>query len=234
MAKSISEEELQLRKRARRRLIGAIALVTIVAVFLPMVLDHEPKPVSQDVSIQIPSPNAGTFTSKIVPVVPRASDTKSRDKPRSELSTKHEGTAVPVAGSAADAAPPAYDTEAAPPVKAAPQKPMAQAKTVSKPPKSEGQPIAAEKPKAPDQTKSEVKDSGVFVVQVAALNDADKARQMQEQIAAAGVKSYTEVVPTTKGSVTRVRAGPFASRDEAEKVRDKLKGMGLIGNIAPK
>jgi len=36
MAKSISEEELQLRKRARRRLVGAIALVTIVAVFLPM------------------------------------------------------------------------------------------------------------------------------------------------------------------------------------------------------
>lgn len=234
MAKSISEEELQLRKRARRRLIGAIALVTIVAVFLPMVLDHEPKPVSQDVSIQIPSPNAGTFTSKIVPVVPRTSDTKSRDKPRSELSTKHEATAVPAAGSAADAAPPAYDTEAAPPVKAAPPKPMAQPKTVSKPPKSEAVPIAAEKPKAPDQTPPEVKDSGVFVVQVAALNDADKARQMQEQIAAAGVKSYTEVVPTTKGSVTRVRAGPFASRDEAEKVRDKLKGMGLTGNIAPK
>jgi DedD protein len=234
MAKSISEEELQLRKRARRRLIGAIALVTIVAVFLPMVLDHEPKPVSQDVSIQIPSPNAGTFTSKIVPVVPRTSDTKSRDKPRTELSTKNDATAVPAAGSAADAAPPVYDTEAAPPVKASPQKPMAQAKTVSKPPKNESVPVAAEKPKAPDQTKPETKDSGIFVVQVAALNDADKARQMQEQIAAAGVKSYTEVVPTTKGSVTRVRAGPFASRDEAEKVRDKLKGMGLTGNIAPK
>src|SRR5471032_1386643 len=72
MAKSISEEELQLRKRARRRLDGAIALVTIIAVFLPMVLDHEPKPVSQDVSIKIPSPDSGTFTSKIVPVVPAA------------------------------------------------------------------------------------------------------------------------------------------------------------------
>ena len=68
----------------------------------------------------------------------------------------------------------------------------------------------------------------------AALNDADKARQMQEQIAAAGVKSYTEVVPTVKGKVTRVRAGPFASRGEAEKMRDKLKGMGLAGNIIPK
>jgi DedD protein len=57
---------------------------------------------------------------------------------------------------------------------------------------------------------------------------------MQEQIAAAGVKSYTEVVPTVKGNVTRVRAGPFASRDEAEKMRDRLKGMGLAGNIIPK
>src|SRR5215212_6473965 len=71
MAKSISDEELQLRKRARRRLVGAIALVTVVAVFLPMVLDHEPKPVSQDVSIKIPSPDAGVFTSKIVPVPPQ-------------------------------------------------------------------------------------------------------------------------------------------------------------------
>src|SRR3954470_17105927 len=71
MAKSISDEELQLRKRARRRLIGAIALVTMIAVFLPMVLDHEPKPAHQDISIQIPSPNAsGNFTSKIVPVAP--------------------------------------------------------------------------------------------------------------------------------------------------------------------
>ena len=234
-AKSISEEELQLRKRARRRLIGAIALVTIVAVFLPMVLDHEPKPVSQDVSIQIPSPNAGTFTSKIVPVVPGMSDTKSRDKPGSEISPKPEVTAAPAARSGADVAPPAYDTEAAPPVKAVPEKPTAQAKLASKPAiKAAPVPMAAEKPKAPDQTKPDAKDPGSFVVQVAALNDADKARQMQEQIAAAGVKSYTEVVPTTKGSVTRVRAGPFASRDEAEKVRDKLKGMGLNGNIAPK
>src|SRR5471032_2548341 len=72
MAKSISEEELQLRKRARRRLVGAIALVTIVAVFLPMVLDHEPKPVRQDVSIRIQSTDSGAFTSKIVPVAPAA------------------------------------------------------------------------------------------------------------------------------------------------------------------
>src|SRR5918911_1417160 len=57
MARPISDEELELKKRARRRLIGAIVLATAVAVILPMVLDTEPKPVSSNVDIQIPSPD---------------------------------------------------------------------------------------------------------------------------------------------------------------------------------
>src|SRR5688572_14849848 len=64
MARPISDEELQLKKRARRRLVGAIVLVTAVAVVLPMVLDSEPKPVSQNVDIQIPSPESGDFKPK--------------------------------------------------------------------------------------------------------------------------------------------------------------------------
>jgi DedD protein len=55
MAKAISSEELQLKKRARRRLVGAIALVLFVIVFLPMVLDNEPRQMSQDISINIPA-----------------------------------------------------------------------------------------------------------------------------------------------------------------------------------
>lgn len=239
MAKSISEEELQLRKRARRRLIGAIALVIIVAVFLPMVLDHEPKPVNQDINIQIPSPNAGVFTSKIVPLAPGAPDAESAAKPAAEAPAKSDTPApseppkvaasAPAGKSVAEApVPPAYDTEAAPPKKAAPEpKPKAKPKATpaAKPP-AKSAPAPAAKPAADAKAG--------FVVQVAALNDADKAKQMQEQIAAAGIKSYTEVVPTAKGNVTRVRAGPFASRSEAEKMRDQLKGMGLNGNIVPK
>lgn len=190
MAKSISEEELQLRKRARRRLIGAIALVTIVAVFLPMALDHEPKPVNQDISIRIPSSSSGTFTSKLVPMP----DAKSVAKPAPETPVQ---PATPVKGDAPKTA-------------------------------------AAPAPKAADQAQPAAKSAGDYVVQVAALNDADKAKQMQEQMAAAGIKSYTEVVPVVKGQVTRVRAGPFASRDEAEKIRDRLKGMGLNGNVVAK
>jgi len=204
MAKSISEEELQLRKRARRRLIGAIALVTIVAVFLPMALDHEPKSVNRDITIRIPPTSSGTFTSKLAPMP----DAKSVAKPASETPVQ---PATPVKGDAPKAA-------------AAPiAKPAAEAPAKSAP-----------APKAADPAQPAAKSAGGYVVQVAALNDADKAKQMQEQIAAAGVKSYTEVVPIAKGQVTRVRAGPFVSRAEAEKIRDQLKSMGLTGNVVAK
>ena len=258
MATPISEEELQLKKRARRRLIGAIALVTVVAVFLPMVLDHEPKSVSQDISIQIPSQNAGTFTSKIVPVVPGA-DNKASLTPETPVA------AAPVTPEPAKAtAPPAKESapavkEAAPPTpKAVAAEPKAKAKpqpdseaapakekAVEPKTKPKAKPAAANdteaapaKEPAPKSkakpAKAESHDSGNFVVQVAALTDPDKAKQMREQIAGAGVKAYTEVVPTAKGSVTRVRAGPFASREAAEKARDRLKELGLTGNVVPK
>ncbi len=72
---------------------------------------------------------------------------------------------------------------------------------------------------------------GQFVVQVIALADAEKAQRMQQQIAAAGIRSYTEIVKTTKGDVTRVRAGPFPTREAAEKARDQLKSLGMNGNV---
>jgi DedD protein len=242
MAKSISEEELQLRKRARRRLVGAIALVTIIAVFLPMVLDHEPKPVSQDVSIKIPSPDSGAFTSKIVPVAPVVkSAPESSAKPdvpapteppvqapsaKPEVPKVAAVTPKPVVEAVV---PPPNDTEAAPPKTAAPAKAAAPVK-----PAVAEKAKVVEKPKPAEKTKPASKGVAGYVVQVAALNDPEKAKQMRDQIAATGTKAYTEVVPTAKGNVTRVRAGPFASRGDAEKVRDKLKGMGLNGNVIPK
>ncbi len=43
------------KQRARRRLVGAVALVVAAVVILPMVLDSHPKPVTDDISIDIPS-----------------------------------------------------------------------------------------------------------------------------------------------------------------------------------
>ncbi|MBC8730083.1 SPOR domain-containing protein [Paraburkholderia sp. UCT2] len=43
------------KQRARRRLVGAIALVVAAVIILPMVLDSHPKPVTDDISIDIPN-----------------------------------------------------------------------------------------------------------------------------------------------------------------------------------
>ncbi len=215
MARSVSDEELQLKKRARRRLIGAIVLVSTVAVVLPMVLDSEPTPVSQDINIRIPSPDSGAFTSKIAPLPESKPVAKAPAPPESAVIA--DTKPVP----AVEPKPAAAVNEIA---KAA-EKPEA-AKPLSKAPA----PAAKEEP----VKKAAPAAEGAFVVQVVALSDADKAKQMQQQISAAGLKAYTEVVKTAKGDVTRVRVGPFAARDAAEKAQQQLKAIGLDGKVIPK
>lgn len=201
MARAISDEELQLKGRARRRLIGAIVLVTAIVVVLPMVLDSEPGPVSPDIAVRIPSPDSGAFTTQVTPLpAPKVPESKAV-RPQAE-----EMTAT---------APEATQEKPKPAVKPGTAKPAkAPAKTAAK--------IAKPVNKAA---------GGQFVVQVIALADAEKAQRMQQQIAVAGIKSYTEIVKTVKGDVTRVRAGPFATREAAEKARDQLKSLGMNGNI---
>jgi DedD protein len=53
----IGDDELKLKQKARRRLIGAIVLVTGLILVLPRVLDKEPKHVTQDIEVHIPSKN---------------------------------------------------------------------------------------------------------------------------------------------------------------------------------
>ena len=55
-----NEQLVPEKKRARRRLIGAIAMVLAIVIGLPMVLDSEPKPISKNIVIQIPSKDVPT------------------------------------------------------------------------------------------------------------------------------------------------------------------------------
>ena len=67
MAKQQTDDELNLRRKARRRLIGAVALTLAVVVILPMVLDSEPKISGKDIDLSIPDPNrAGKFVPRVV------------------------------------------------------------------------------------------------------------------------------------------------------------------------
>ena len=196
-----SEEALQLKRRARRRLVGAIALVTFVVIILPLILDKEPGPAGPPLSVQIPNQESGSFNTRVVPAAPAVPVAQTPEK---RAKTPAVNTEPPLAKAAT------------PPAKAEPEAPDQIAKVQAQPAvKVEGGPAQA----AP-------KDQA-WVVMLDAFSDAKNVRQLRAKLSAAGVTSYTEPVKTSRGELTRVRAGPFASREAAEKARAKLDAMGL-------
>ena len=72
---------------------------------------------------------------------------------------------------------------------------------------------------------------GRFVVQVGAYNDPERLRAARQRVEKLGYKTYTQDVDSPTGKRTRVRVGPFVSRQEADAVADKVKASGLQANI---
>ncbi|MBH2042805.1 MAG: SPOR domain-containing protein [Comamonadaceae bacterium] len=120
-------------------------------------------------------------------------------------------------------------------------------------PKPEPKPKPDPKPSAPEPKPSAADDSararallegrtvqpaagaqaedGRFIVQVGAFADADKAREARTKLERAGLKTYTQVVDTKDGKRVRVRVGPLASRADAEKAANRIKGLGLSASV---
>lgn len=141
-----------LKRRGRRRLVGAVALVLAAVIILPMVLDQEPRGTGSTVPVKIPPEDQAPFAPKL----------------------------------------PAKKPEPAP----AP---------------------AAEKAKEE------------YIVQVGAFSN---PRGVVDKLKSAKVPYYTEAAPN---NLTRVRAGPFATREAAEKAVQQLKSLGLQpGAVASK
>ncbi len=154
-----------LKRRGRRRLVGAVALVLAAVIVLPMVFDPEPKPAPPPVSVRIPGENETPFKPKVTPKAPD----KKAEEPKVE-------------------------------------------EKKAEPPKVEEKKVESAK-KAEPATE--------YVVQVGVFADPKAAIA---KLSAAKVPYYTERTPE---KLTRVRAGPFASRAAAEKALERLKGLGL-------
>jgi len=67
-----------------------------------------------------------------------------------------------------------------------------------------------------------------FAVQVGAFKDEETLKQAGAKLAAAGVAYYTERIG---GGLTRLRAGPFPTREAAEKAHATLRRASLDGQV---
>jgi DedD protein len=199
-----------LRQRARHRLLGAAVLVVLAVIGFPFLFDTQPRTVSVDIAVEIPDKNKSRSSASPVGAAPMPAASPTPLPPEQGLSAKEEV----VAPTAANATKPAPVAPAVP--------------ATSPPPPAKAEATKAESAKAePDKPPAaEAKDGAArFVVQVGAYADADKAREVRRKLEKAGLKTYTHVAETKEGKRTRVRLGPFATRDEADKAADKAKQL---------
>lgn len=229
-AKSQDEEPidpmLPEKKRARRRLIGATALVLAAIIGLPMVFDSEPKPLADDINIQIPPRDKAEGAAlNPLPLPPEPAHTEP-----SPVARKADADLPPVRiDQVADSAPAPAQSADKPSEKLA-EKPADKpvAKAADKPAEKH-----AEKHSEKHSEKHADKDKGRFIVQVAAVASKAKAEELQNRLKKAGLKAYSQKVSTKDGERYRVRIGPLGSRDEADKIRARLGKMGLSGTVQP-
>jgi len=194
-----------MRRRARHRLIGASVLVLVGVIGFPMVFDTQPRPVASDITIDIPERAQPVAKSAAKPAAPLQASAGLDAK--EELVGKGE--------------PPAADKSAeskVADVKPADTKPADAKATETKAPEA----------KANDEPKA---DAPRFVVQVGAYGDEAKVRDVRHKLEKAGFKTYTQVADTKEGKRTRVRVGPFGSRDDADKAVAKLKQLNFQAQV---
>ncbi len=244
-----------MRRRAKHRLIGAAVLVLIGVVGFPLLFDTQPRPVQVDIPIDIPDrakakPLASGSAAPVQPVTPAQPATAAP-----AVSGPVTAPAAPAAPAKPAPAPKVAQAEGLGPkeeivqTKPAPvPKPAvaASAPVVAKAEaKPETKPAAAPKPDDGARAKAllEGKTAPVaapaasaangerYVVQVGAFADADKARETRLKVERAGLKTYTHVAETKDGKRTRVRVGPFATKAEADRAAEKIKGLDLPAAI---
>jgi DedD protein len=207
-----NDEALELRRRARRRLIGAIAVVMALVLIPPWVMDLEPKPVVTNLTVEIPKQQPGGLKLPAAPAktpdaaaapgaptgaseaIPRPPDVK----PESGLPGERPNAAAPKAAAIARAAP------------------------------SDAAHKEAEAKRAEAILNAEaIRNAEAFVVPLGAFASRANVKQLEAKLAKAGVKYFTETVSAPGGEQTRVRAGPFPTKDAAEGARERLKTLGL-------
>jgi len=222
----------------KRRLTGAVVLVSLAVIFVPMLVEEEP--------VLSPSIRESNIPVRPPPVL---IDPESRRPP--PPAPRDAGTADAAPDAAADLSLPAPEKAAdtsvvaevppAPPSpapEAAPPEPV-QKRVTETPPPAEPAPAvtAPEPPKAPEKPAAAVekasKPPSGWVVQVGTFADKGNAERTLERLRTGGYDSFIEEIRVSGKVMHRVRVGPEIQRDRAEAQRAeiltkfKLKGQVL-------
>lgn len=222
------------KQRARRRLVGALALVLAAVIILPMVLAPEPKPTADDIAIQIPGKDANTPPVRVKPqaaAVPQSDASLDKGEEAVDSSTLANNakpapapTAVPPSAAAPTPAP-----SPAPAPSVVPEPQVAQAKPEHKPearpdvkkPEQHADTKPTAKSDSHDTTKTQTKPAQ------ANNNVADPIAQFAQNNTAAKPAAKPDNHDTAQKTASNgkflVRIGAFSTQDRAQAWLVKLK-----------
>lgn len=223
-------DNLELKKRSRRRLVGAAALALLAAIILPMIMDSEPQAPVRDIEVSIPDRDADSRQARPIAGRPAVADVGIAPAPQEQppatgAGPQAEAPAVPPVATVAPSEQGPFPARPQPPrpADAAPATPPRPASPAATPDDE----AARVKAILEGRTGGDTVATKGFVVQVGAFGDAGKAVTFSADLKARGYAAYTEAA----GTVTRVRVGPYATRDDAQKAAEALASAGIDGVV---
>ena len=200
-------------QKLKQRLTGAIVLVSLAVIFIPVILEGpddewtprshslpEAPPVEYQAEIELPLPEQ-TPVSLAIP------------KPKTATGTESEGIVVEETVETRVVETKVVETKPVP-VKA-----------------PEPEPVAKPKPPPPPPVAAPASPPAGWYIQVGSFSQEMNATGLRERIAAWGFDVRMQKISTGKGTAYRVLVGPSASRAKAEKLRDKLVSKHQIKGI---
>lgn len=236
------------KKRARRRLVGAVTITLAAIIVLPMIFESEPQTVSQDILIDIPSRDRPSQTVSRETVRKKAEEktaaadaAKEAVKPAAvAMADKKEAAPKPAETAAGKtAADNGRDSSRQPAAKPEQRVEKAEAQPArpepKEPPKQENKAATAKKADDPigqiiakQQAAPKQDGQAKAVIQVAAVSSPDKAKELQDKLKKAGLSSYTQKVALKEGGERiRIRIGPLSGTKEVNQTCAKLSQLKL-------
>ena len=186
----------------------------------------------------------GPYTERADAETVRLQAAQVRSDVKAQVVTLDAPAAAPASTSvpSATAAPPAVTTQALPPEPAKPTqtppaavpKPVAATPTpTTAKPATTAPTSAAPVPKPVESPKPAASNVG-FAVQLGAFSQAADANALRDKLRAGGFSAFVEQVKTDKGTLSRVRVGPVASRADADSLKSQVAAkVGINGMVRP-
>lgn len=225
-------------ERLKQRLVGAVVLVSLAVVFVPILFDMPGEPngeTSADLISGIPErPQVGFGSSASgtldAPRTPRL-DTelereRSLDASRADDGERTVSSDVSVSGTTSSAPAPTAGVSGQPASDARSETSVARADPA--PAKKQAKPGSSTKPVA------ETSAAGSWIVQLGSFLKSENAAALRKRLQAGGYTAFVESGTSARGDVSRVFVGPMPDREQAKASAARLqREMALEGIVVP-